>query len=285
MRRRKTILVTGSSGRLGSAVVRLLKDRHQIVRLDSREPADAKQSTGEPQILGSITDAAIVARAMDGVDTVIHCAAIPWGRPPFHEVVETNVMGTFHLLEAAGRSEHVEQFIYISSIMWHGLSEPPYKNIPIYLPIDEHHPSLAVDYYACSKVQAEYWCMKYVERFGKPVVAIRPSMIVSLQDEPAYHATAAGACPHLHDYIGVTDLVDGIERALDYHPRDGVEAFLFHAADQHSTTPSLELAARYWPDVPVQREKLELCGGFGALANCARATDRLGWTPRYRCGR
>jgi len=283
MSRRRNILVTGSSGSLGQALVQTLKDTYDLVQLDLREPTDEQRAFG-PVFVGSITDEAIVAQAMEGVDTVIHCAAIPYAHKPYRNVLETNVTGTFVMLEEAGRRPRVEQFIYISSIMWHGLSESS-SALPHYLPINESHPSSALDYYACSKIQAEFWCEKYVQRFQKPVVVIRPPWIVSTAQMADFTARPAPDTPHLNDYIAVSDLVEGIRLAIDYHPQNGLDCFLFHADDQRSTTPSLELAKRYYSNVPVNRAKLEACDGFGAFVDCAHAREKLGWAPKFRCRR
>ena len=283
--RRRTILITGSSGRLGASLVRYLKDHHALVQLDIREPVDPEQKTFGPMFIGPITDPTLAAQAMDGVDAVIHCAAIPGNRKPFDKLIDTNVTGTFCMLEAAGNSKTVEQFIFISSLTWHGLSEHPFSNVPLYLPIDEDHPSLAIDYYSCSKVQAEFWCEKYVKRFRKPVVAVRPPYIVRLNAESEFRASPAPEFPYLNDYIATSDLIEGIRACLDYDPKDGFDRFLFHADDQRSTTPSLDLAARYWPNVPIDREKLATCNGFGALVDTTRARQTLRWTPKFRCKR
>ncbi|NIA14275.1 MAG: NAD-dependent epimerase/dehydratase family protein, partial [Nitrospiraceae bacterium] len=244
---RRTILITGASGKLGSALVHSLSGTHQIVQLDLEEPTAAQRAIG-PFHTGSITDPMAVAAAMDGVDTVIHAGAIPWSLKPYHLLIRTNVMGTFVLLEQAGVCGHVEQFIYISSIMMHGLCNPRIKlRLPDYLPIDEDHASKAVDLYPCTKAQAEFWCRNYVERFGKPCIAIRPPLIITLDSEGQFEAQPVGEQPSLHEYIGTSDLLDAITRALDYHPLDGFDRFLVHAADQRSTMPSMEIAERFFP--------------------------------------
>jgi len=284
--RRRSILITGASGRLGASLAQALARDHDIVQLDLHEPAIEEQRKLGRVHAGSITDPAVVSEAMEGVDAVIHAAAIPGTRKPYHQLLETNVTGTFNLLEEAGNRGHVEQVVYISSIMYHGLVEnPPPEHLPRYLPIDEDHPSLAVDYYGCTKAQAEYWCEKYVRRFRKPVVVIRPPWIVPLDQEPSLRAGPAPDRPHLNDYIGTSDLIAGIACAMDYHPKDGFDCFLLHAEDQRSATPSLELVERFFPGIPVDREKLSACEGFGALVDCGRATDRLGWSPSFRCMR
>ncbi|HNR34687.1 MAG TPA: NAD(P)-dependent oxidoreductase [Candidatus Hydrogenedentes bacterium] len=278
---RRRIFLTGSSGRLGAACLRVWRDAHDVIPFDVRAPDVA----GGTFTIGSITDSEAVERAMADADTVVHCAAIPGTRKPYHALVETNVLGTFNVLEAAGRNPRVERFVFISSLMYHGLSEPPFTNRPRRLPVDEDQPSMATDYYACSKVEAEYWCRAYVRRFGKPVVTIRPPYIVSVESLDSMAAQPPPDYPHLCDYIGVMDLVEAIARAIEYDPPEGYEAFLVHAEDQRSTIPSMDLAGRHFAGVPVDRAWLEACGGYGSLVCYARARDKLGWNPKFRCAR
>ena len=283
---KRTILITGAGGRLGSALVNHLARTHRVVQFDLHEPADPRQRGLGPVFVGSITQPASLEPAFEGVDAVVHCAAIPGSLKPYDEVVAVNELGTFNVLEAAGTHSRVDLVVYISSICRYGLHEEPYdEHLPQRLPIDETHPSCPVDYYASSKAAAEFWCEKYVQRFRKPVVIVQPPLIIKTADEPDFKAAETPDHPHLNDYIGTSDLVDGIIRALDYHPQSGIDRFLFHAADQRSTTPSAELARRYYPGVPIDLEKLESCGGFGALVDCSHAYETLQWTPRFRCKR
>jgi len=87
----------------------------------------------------------------------------------------------------------------------------------------------------------------------------------------------------MNDYLATSDLIDAIARALDYHPKDGFDLFYLHAADQRSATPSVELAERHFPGVPIDHAKLEAADGFGALVDCTHANQRLGWAPKFRC--
>jgi len=85
--------------------------------------------------------------------------------------------------------------------------------------------------------------------------------------------------------VGTSDLAEAVRCALEYEPEDGFDAFLFHADDQRSTTPSVEYVERHFPGILVDREKLDLCDGFGALVDCSHAKDKLGWRPSFRCNR
>ena len=284
--RKGTVLVTGTSGKLGGAVARALMDGHDVRQLDIREAVGVAQPKAGPVFVGSTVDPDVVAEAMEGVDTVVHCAAIPGTRKPYPELLELNVIGTFNMLEEAGRRREVERFVFISSLMWHGVTErPPELHRPFYLPIDENHPSSALDYYGCTKVECELWCEKYALRFGKPIVVLRPPRILTPEQQADFHAQTPATYPRLYDYIATTDLIEAIKRAMDYHPKNGCDQFLVHAADQYSTMPTLELAERFFPGVPLDRGKLGACGGFGAFVDCSHAADKLGWTPEYRCKR
>lgn len=283
---RRRILITGSSGRLGGILTRRLASIADIVQLDALEPMRPDQRELGPFFQGSILDRARVAEAMEGVDTVVHCAAYPGAIRPFDALMETNALGTFSMLEEAGAQDSVSQFIFVSSIQWHGLHEEfGHRQSPEFLPITEAHPSLATGYYDTSKVVAEHLCKVYTQRFKKPCVAMRPGWIISEEVEASFHATDPPEYPHLNDYVGASDLVEAVRLLLDYEPKDGFEAFLFHADDQRSTIPSVELAERYFPGLPVDREKLEAEDGFGALVDCTRAKERLRWTPTFRCQR
>lgn len=280
----RRILVTGASGTLGSALARRLAPDNEVVRFDVKAPP-AHKPAGFRTVVGSITDADAVATAVAGVDAIVHCAAIPGETNPRRRVVETNVMGTFLLLEAASLAR-VEQFVYISSIHWFGIQEHGLPvRMPAFLPIDERHPSYAVNAYGCSKVSAEYWCQWYSRRFGRSVVVIRPPLIVDTALQPTLAASALATEAGLYDYIALSDLVEAVIRTLDYRPAGGFDQFVVHAEDQRSTIPSLELVERFFPGIPADREKLSRSGGFGALFACTHARDLLGWRPQFRCKR
>ena len=283
--RRQTILVTGSSGQLGSALVQRLSRDHNLVLLDVKEPGSGTARCGRV-VVGSFTEPATVAEAMEGVDTVIHAGGIPGNATPHERLIQVNVMGTFTLLEEAGARAEVEHFIYVSSICWHGIhSGQPGGHAPQFLPVTEDHPALWGDYYSSSKVQAEYWCRKYVHHFGKPVVAVRPSYIVPLHREASVETRPPRDIPCLYDYVGTSDLIEGILRAMDYAPAEGFDRFLFNAADQWSACPTLELVDMQFPGIPVDRDKLAREGGYAALVDCSHAREALGWEPALRCRR
>src|SRR5271170_6004353 len=118
-----TVLVTGSSGHLGEALMRTLRaSGRAAVGLD----VIPGPFTSE---VGSIADRACVARCIDGADTVFHAATLHKPHVATHTrdaFVETNVLGTLVLLEEAARAG-VRAFVMTSTTSAFGdaLKPPP----------------------------------------------------------------------------------------------------------------------------------------------------------------
>lgn len=109
-----TVLVTGYGGFLGSEICRQLLEHGFRVRGIARQSYPAIASLGVESIQGSIADRALVSRAVEGVDAIVHTAALAgvWG--PRRDYESTNIIATEHLLEAA-RHHRVRAFVLTSS--------------------------------------------------------------------------------------------------------------------------------------------------------------------------
>jgi nucleoside-diphosphate-sugar epimerase len=104
------ILVTGGTSQLGGAVVERLTARGDEVTVMQRRPS----GLGCREVLGDVADAAAVARATTGQDVVVHLAAKVDVVGPWPHYVETNVLGTRHVV-AACRSAGVARLVHVSS--------------------------------------------------------------------------------------------------------------------------------------------------------------------------
>jgi uronate dehydrogenase len=107
-----TILLTGASGAIGSALRPVLLERYKSVRLfDLVRPADLK--TGEEVVGGDVADLPAVVAAARGVDCIVHFAGIP-KEAPFPDILSANIVGTYNAFEAA-RQCGVRRVVFASS--------------------------------------------------------------------------------------------------------------------------------------------------------------------------
>jgi nucleoside-diphosphate-sugar epimerase len=111
---RRPVLVTGGGGFLGSAIVRLLRERGHAVRSLSRRHYRGLEAIGAEQHQGDVADADAVARAVEGCSGVFHVAAKAglWGA--YEDYHRANVVGTENVL-AACRRYSVGRLVYTSS--------------------------------------------------------------------------------------------------------------------------------------------------------------------------
>src|ERR1700677_2808244 len=116
------VLVTGSAGRIGQAVVRELASRGHAVRGFDRVPSAAVTQ----DVVGNLTDVAAVERALRGVGTLVHLAATPDDADFLKELVPNNIIGVYHVFEAA-RAAGVKRMILASSgqVVWHARMTRP----------------------------------------------------------------------------------------------------------------------------------------------------------------
>ncbi|HZW40479.1 MAG TPA: NAD-dependent epimerase/dehydratase family protein [Ignavibacteriaceae bacterium] len=161
-------LVTGGSGFLGINLIRYLHEKgHEIVSLDIVD-FDYKDMIGKiTEIKGDIRDKAVVDKAVQGVDIVIHtAAALPLYKP--EDIYTTDINGTRNLLEASEKY-NVQRFIQVSSTAVYG--------IPDHHPLFENDKLDGVGPYGKAKIAAEEECLKFRNR-GMCVPIIRPKSFI-----------------------------------------------------------------------------------------------------------
>jgi nucleoside-diphosphate-sugar epimerase len=164
-------LVTGGTGFTGKALcLRLLKEGHAVVSLDYKEGLKTGElrQAGAEVIIGSVTDAAIVARAMAGIDTVYHlAAAFREMNVPNSFYDEVNVGGMRTVADAAVKAG-VRRLIYCSTCGVHGNIDNP--------PAGEDAPIQPADYYQRTKYQGEEALQAYTAK-GLKWTILRPAAI------------------------------------------------------------------------------------------------------------
>lgn len=154
------VLVTGSRGLVGSAVVRDL----------SRRGCD---TVGYDRVDGrDILDGGALESAMRTCDAVVHAAAL-LGRPGEspEQITTVNVDGTRNVL-AAGRDAGVRRIVFLSSVDVFGVFKG--ERAPDYLPLDDEHPCYAATAYGLSKRRGEEMCRSLSDEGGPLTVCLRP---------------------------------------------------------------------------------------------------------------
>ncbi|NTF82178.1 NAD(P)-dependent oxidoreductase [Rhizobium rhizogenes] len=164
------VLVTGSSGYLGEALIRTLKSSGQAVR-----GIDIKPSAFTDNV-GSIADRGFVREAMVGIHTVLHAATLH--KPHIatssnQDFLDTNLTGTLNLLEEAV-SQSVERFVFTSTTSAFGAALTPAAGAPAAW-ITEEVVAAPRNIYGITKIAAENLCELFHRLHKLPVIVLRVS--------------------------------------------------------------------------------------------------------------
>lgn len=174
-----SILVTGSAGRIGQAVVQELRD-HSLRGFD-RVPTPG---VADAQV-GDIARLEDVRRAMQGVGTVIHLAATPDDDDFMTQLLPNNIVGVYNVMEAA-REAGVKRMVLASSgqVVWYQRFTGP-------MPIGADVQPTPRYWYACAKMFLEGAGRAFAEKFGMSVIVVRlgwcprtPDHVRELEETP-----------------------------------------------------------------------------------------------------
>jgi dihydroflavonol-4-reductase len=174
------VLVTGGSGFIGSAVVRALAGAGYPVRALVRRTSPTRhlKELGAEPVLGDITDRASVARAMAGIDYVMHVAADYrlWVPRP-EDMIRANVDGTRIVMEEA-RKAGIKRIVHTSSVATLALHDDGHDTTET----AALAPDQAIGPYKRSKVIAERLVERMVAEDALPAVIVQPSAPVGPRD-------------------------------------------------------------------------------------------------------
>jgi len=174
----KKVLITGAGGFIGSHLTeRLVRNGakvHAMVHYNSRndwgqiELLDKDVRDSIEVICGDVRDPFFCRQAVRNQEIVMHLAAliaIPYSYIAPADYVQTNVVGTLNILEAA-RDLEAEKIVHTSTSETYGTAQ--------YVPIDENHPMQGQSPYSASKIGADKIAESYFCSFGTPVATLRP---------------------------------------------------------------------------------------------------------------
>jgi UDP-glucose 4-epimerase len=248
-------LVTGGAGFIASHITdALLRKGHQVRVIDDLSSgrlenlADVKDKI--EFLKGDIRDRALVAKAMKGIEYVIHAAAwrsVPKSMADPYGYTDVNVLATVSLLDAAVK-EKVKRFVCVSSSSVYGDTDR--------MPLKEDMPTRPISPYAASKLADELFCGLFFRGFALETLSVRyfnvfgprqsleneyavvvPKFIVCLmkgQQPPIY-----GDGKQSRDFTYVDNVVEGTILASQT-PGVGAESFNIALGEEHTVLDLLE---------------------------------------------
>ncbi|KAB0677429.1 NAD(P)-dependent oxidoreductase [Aureimonas leprariae] len=266
--------MTGANGRIAGAVAAFaLADGHSVVAID-RTPPSAAPADGTRAVTLDMTDYDAVLAALKGCDALIHLAAIPVPfKQPDHKVHNNNVVGSYNAMRAAVECG-IDRICQASSVNAIGLSFSRKAHFD-YFPLDEAHPDHNEEAYGLSKQICERQADSLARRYETlSIASIRFHWVVSDRAEAGavYNLPEEQAGRHLWGYALYGPAARACLLALDADFR-GHEVFYIAAPDTTNDIPSLELARRWHPDVPIRGD----LSGHRSFFDCSKAERLLGW--------
>ncbi|GAB3887808.1 NAD(P)-dependent oxidoreductase [Kibdelosporangium lantanae] len=273
-------LVTGARGKLGAAVVyQLLRDGHDVTAVDIAPPVQ-ERAREVRYVQADLTDAGQVAAVVPGHDAVVHAAAIPGpAHHPPHVIFQTNLMATYHLIEAAERAG-VRRMVHVSSETVPGFSYPRRYFHASYAPVDEDHPVRPQDAYGQSKWFGELLMDASARRSDLTGVSLRPTWIqwegnIERNLGPVVRARGTDRSASFWSYVSIYDLAELVVRAA-VADLPGHEVFYAAAADNAAGGPLHDLVRNHF-GTEVELRPVDRPDASGI--STAKAGRMLGWTP------
>lgn len=285
------IFFTGGSGKAGRHVVAHLAEQgHQVTNIDLAPLGHP----GVADLRVDLTDAGETYSALAGLatldeldlperptyDAVVHFAAVPRvGLMSDTATYATNVLSTYHVLEAATRLG-VGKIVFASSETTYGVCFAQGERRPVYVPVDEEHPTVPEDAYAMSKVAGEVTARSFQARTGTDVYGLRINNVIEPHEYaeifPAFLDDPTPRRRNLFAYIDARDLGQMVQRCLE---TDGLGYEIFNVANADMSVPATtgEILERFYDGVPVRREM----GRDETFYAIDKARDLLGFEPRH----
>lgn len=284
------ILVTGSSGHLGEALMRILKEmQHEAIGLDVL-PSNFTTN------VGTIVDRQYVRQCMQGVEAVLHTATLHKPHVATHsrqDFIDTNITGTLNLLEEA-LAVGVRSFIFTSTTSAFGDALTPPAGAPAAW-ITEDVPPIPKNIYGATKTAAEDLCALFHRKYKLPCLILRTSRFFLEEDDNArmretYADANVKANEFLYRRVDVADVVSAHLLALEKAASIGVGRYIIGATTPFTRDDLQELRAnapavvrRYAPEYEAEyaRRDWKMFPAIERVYVNERARQELGWQPHY----
>lgn len=284
------ILVTGSSGHLGEALIRLLRQRGQAARGVDVRPSPFTD------VLGSIAERDVTRRAMAGVDAVLHTATLHKPHVATHSrqaFVDTNITGTLNLLEEAVLN-HVQAFIFTSTTSVFGDALVPPPGAPAAW-ITEDVVPVPKNIYGASKAAAEDLCQLFHRNQGLNCLVLRTSRFFPEEDDSratreAYVDANAKANEYPYRRVDIEDAAEAHLLAAGRAKQLGFAKYIISAttpfrpedlADLRQNAPAVLRLRVPEHEAEYARRGWRMFDAVDRVYVNDKARCELGWRPRY----
>ena len=284
------ILVTGSAGHLGEALMRsLATSPHEAIGLDIK----ASHFT---RFVGSIADRDFVRRCMQGVQAVLHTATLHKPHIATHsrqDFVDTNITGTLNLLEEA-TAMRVGAFIFTSTTSTFGRAMTPPPRAPAAWITEDVMP-LPKNIYGITKLAAEQLCELFHRKHALACLVLRTSRFFPEEDDDRtvrekYADDNLKVNELLYRRADIEDVTNAHLLALEKAPVIGFDRYIVSATTPFTRddlpalrvdTPSV--VRRYAPcyEHEYSRRGWSMLPSVDRVYVNERARTHLGWQPKY----
>jgi UDP-glucose 4-epimerase len=284
------VLVTGSAGHLGEALVRTLRQmEYNVVGIDLLSSPFTTHT-------GSVADREFVKKCMNGVNVVLHTATLHKPHVVTHtpqQFVDTNISGTLNLLQEAVAAG-VNSFVFTSTTSVFGDALVPPAGAPAAW-ITEDVAPVPKNIYGVTKAAAEDLCQLYFRNFGLPCIVLRTSRFFPEEDDnrkmrAIYADTNLKANEFLYRRVEIEDVVSAHLVAIQKTHAIGFGTYIISATTPFSSADlwdlrvhATEVVKRLVPEYAAIYEQLgwKMFPSIDRVYVNERARSELGWQPKY----
>jgi len=284
------ILVTGSTGHLGEAIVRTLRqEKADYISIDIK-PSEYTSH------VGSILDKDFIKKRMVGVDAVIHTATLHKPHVATHsnqEFIDTNLNGTLNLLEEA-KKQSIKAFVYTSTTSTFGDMLTPKKTEPA-IWVTEETKAIPKNIYGVTKSAAEDICQLFYRNHHLNCIILKASRFFPEEDDnktmrELYEDQNIKVNELLYRRVDVEDVVSAHLLAVEKAAEMGFGKYIVSATSPfshsdlislHSNAPSV--VSKIFPEFQeiYDAKAWKMFPEIDRVYVNEKARDELGWKPKY----
>ena len=287
------ILVTGSSGHLGEALMRNLRaEKKDAVGIDILPSPFTDQ-------IGSIAERTFVKQCMKGITHVLHVATLHKPQVSSHnqqQFIDTNITGTLNLLEESAKND-VRSFIFTSTTSTFGDALTPGPDEPAAWITEEVIP-IPKNIYGVTKTAAEDLCQLFHRNHKLPCLVLKTSRFFPEEDDEkaiaeTYADSNTKANEYLYRRVDTEDVVNAHLLALENAPSIGFGKYIISATTPFEKKHLLALkkdaqqvVKSLYPDFESLYARLgwKMFPTIGRVYVNEKARKELGWKPKYDFG-